>query len=422
MSEDETILPTGGIEPEKKAEPIVPAVPAPVPPVVVVPPVREAIPLPTPPKETVMPGQDKNNISKILEGIKLPERRDTTATGDEAKPHAPEPEPAILEEHIVKAAPGHPVSNPPVPEKARPNPENTDFSSIVAPLRTLRDDMQTVVRDKKISLVRAASLEEEKKHGQEHLVPEQQEIRTRASHRTRGILFTSLILVVLGVGALLGVLLVMKEQAATPVVAQSSILFSEQSIAFPLDGHSSQNLKDSLAQASTKELGQLGSIERIVPTLNSTSTSGQLQSGPVTLQQFFTALGMSPPQELMQAIGPDFFFGFHVVGTNAPLFVIPVTSYDHAFAGMLAWEPTMDQDLAPIFTSVSPTKLDPNGVPETRTFNDDILRNYDVRELKDDSGNIVLYYSFPTPSILVIAESSYSFTEILSRLQAQREL
>jgi hypothetical protein len=50
------------------------------------------------------------------------------------------------------------------------------------------------------------------------------------------------------------------------------------------------------------------------------------------------------------------------------------------------------------------------------------MLNYDVRELKDDSGNVVLYYSFPTPNILVIAESPHSFTEVLSRLQAQREL
>jgi hypothetical protein len=130
---------------------------------------------------------------------------------------------------------------------------------------------------------------------------------------------------------------------------------------------------------------------------------------------------MNPPQELMSAIGPQFFFGFHIVDTNAPLFVIPVTSYDHAFAGMLAWEPTMDQDLAPVFTSVSPT-TEVNGLPVQRTFQDEVLRNYDVRELTDDQGNVVLYYSFPTPNILVIAQSPYSFTEILSRLQAEREL
>jgi hypothetical protein len=181
-------------------------------------------------------------------------------------------------------------------------------------------------------------------------------------------------------------------------------------------------LKSELAAAGTKPLGSLGSITRLVPTIMSTSTSGTAQEEPATITQFFTALGITPPQELTDAIGPDFFFGYHVVDTNAPLFVIPVTSYDHAFAGMLAWEPTMDSDLSPIFTSVSMTETATSGVPIARTFSDAVMRNYDVRELTDDSGTVVLYYSFPTPNILVIAESPYSFTEILSRLQAAREL
>ncbi len=93
----------------------------------------------------------------------------------------------------------------------------------------------------------------------------------------------------------------------------------------------------------------------------------------------------------MGAIGPNFFFGFHVVDTNAPLLVIPVTSYDHAFAGMLAWEPRMDSDLSPIFNSVSMT-VSTSGIPVERTYQDSVMRNYDVRELLDDSGNVVLYY------------------------------
>ena len=65
---------------------------------------------------------------------------------------------------------------------------------------------------------------------------------------------------------------------------------------------------------------------------------------------------------------------------------------------------------------------DSSGLPETRAFIDAVLLNYDVRELKDDSGNIVLYYSFPTPNLLVIAENPSTFAEVLSRLEAQREL
>lgn len=364
--------------------------------------VRPPAPAPAPDGET--------NFAHILESIKLPERRDFKASAD-TKPAKP-PEEPLQEENasVAGAAPAVPAAEPDEP-----------VSSIVTPLRTLKDDLQTVVREQKISLVHAASLEEEKKHGQEHLAPEQEEIRARKSRRVIGIVFAACILILLGAGALYGVYFVMQEQQAAPSVPQSSILFAEQTVAFPLGSGSAQDLKASLAQARTEQLGSLGSITRIVPTVMSTSTNGQSQEVPATLSQFFSALGMNPPQELMSAIGPDFFFGFHVVDTNAPLLVIPVTSYDNAFAGMLAWEPTMDSDLAPIFTSVSMT-IATSGVPVERTFQDAVMRNYDVRELLDDSGNVVLYYSFPTPNLLVIAQSPYSFTEILSRLQAEREL
>jgi hypothetical protein len=412
MTDDETIVPAGGNKEVKtdvasppQAIPVSPAPPTAAP----------AAPVPSPVSEPA-----KNDIAKILEEIKLPERRDFKASGDISKASTSEPEPAILEEHIVKAAPHNGATAMPTSITEKPlDPERS--SSIVTPMRTLKDDLQTVVRDQKISLVHAASLEEEKKHGREHLEPEQLEIRAHKSRRTIGVLFASGLLILLGAGALFGIYLVMQEQQSVPTVPQSSILFAEQTVTFSLDNQTPQNLKAQLAQASTKQLGSLGSITRIVPTIMSTSTSGTGQEEPATISQFFSALGMNPPQELMQAIGPNFFFGFHVVDTNAPLFVIPVTSYDHAFAGMLAWEPTMDADLSPIFTSVSMTTTQ-NGLPIQRTFEDAVMRNYDVRELTDDSGNVVLYYSFPTPQILVVAESPYSFTEILSRLQAEREL
>jgi hypothetical protein len=102
--------------------------------------------------------------------------------------------------------------------------------------------------------------------------------------------------------------------------------------------------------------------------------------------------------------------------------VIEVNSYDRAFDGMLEWEKTMNGDLAPFFTAVPRLVTGPDGIPVERTFTDLVMRNYDVRALKDDSGAIELYYSFPTRDLLVIAESPYTFTEILSRLQAGRRL
>lgn len=366
------------------------------------------------------PEPAKDNIAKILKEVKLPERRDFKASGD-IKPAPPEPEAAILEEHVIKKNPADTAQSAPAAEAAEQVNTGERSSSIVAPVRTLKDDLQTIVREQKISIVHAASLEEEKKHGQEHLAPEQREIRERRSRRTIGILFAATIFLLLGAGAVFSVYLVTQEQQSVPPPPQSSILFAEQTVTFSLDGQTPETLKDELAQARTKQLGSLGSITRVVPTIMSTTTGGTAAEQPATISQFFSALGMNPPQELLSAIGPAFFFGFHVVDTNAPILVIPVTSYDHAFAGMLAWEPTMDSDLSPIFTSVSMT-VATSGIPTERTFQDAVMRNYDVRELTDDSGNVVLYYSFPSPNILIIAQSPYSFTEILSRLQAEREL
>jgi hypothetical protein len=59
---------------------------------------------------------------------------------------------------------------------------------------------------------------------------------------------------------------------------------------------------------------------------------------------------------------------------------------------------------------------------DERQFEDTVMQNFDVRELKDDNGDTQLYYSFPTRTILIIAESKYSFPEILSRLRADRRL
>jgi hypothetical protein len=102
--------------------------------------------------------------------------------------------------------------------------------------------------------------------------------------------------------------------------------------------------------------------------------------------------------------------------------VIPVLSYDRAFAGMLAWESAINAELSPLFVRVPDLTIGDDGLVQTRTFSDLVMRNYDVRALTDDSGAIALYYSFPTRNMLIVAESPYTFTELLSRLQAQRQL
>ena len=282
-------------------------------------------------------------------------------------------------------------------------------------VHTLKNDLQGVVRDQKMSLVHAVTLEEERKAKHADTAA-----TTQRSKRTFGILFSVVLLLALGAVALGGVYIVTRGDSATPAVqTNSSLLFTESSVLLSLDNQSPGDLKRILGGARTSSPGTLGSITRIIPVMGS---GDEASNRPATFKEFMSALGVRAPDELIRALGDDFFFGIHTVDKNAPILIVPVTSYDRAFAGMLAWESTMNADLTPAFTPVPVLRTDANGLPEKRTFQDLVMRNYDVRALKDDAGQIELYYSFPTKNILIIAESPYSFPEILSRLQASRRL
>ena len=353
-------------------------------------------------------GAINDDIAKILKGVKLPERRDFRAAADKRVP-APESVSISAEEASGRQ------------EAARKTASVPQERDIVTARHTLKDDLQDIVRLRKISLVRASALEQDKK-GREAPKPTRTPGEVQRSRRTFAFIFFTFLLIALGAAALYGVFVVMQNRAATPAQQYPSMVFAEQTVTLPIDRSSPIALKEIISQARSASNAPLGSITRIVPTVATTTISGATATEPATLSQFFRALGLNTPDGLLRGLGSTFFFGIHTVDINAPVFVIPVTSYDLAFAGMLAWEPVMNQNLAPAFDAVSTLVTGPDGLPTARVFTDGVLLNYDVRELKDDSGNVILYYSFPTPNILVIAESPHSFTEILSRLEAQREL
>jgi hypothetical protein len=268
--------------------------------------------------------------------------------------------------------------------------------------------------------VRAVALEQEKRRDAANR--ELEHLRSHPPQHTRGILLGILFVVVLGGAALIGVY-VMSGSSQTPSgTLGSSILFAESTVTLPLGNESPLELKRLLAQARTNSSATLGSITRIVPVNRETTGGGQEIVSEATLETFLERMGAQPPENLLRALSSEFFFGIHTVDENVPLLVIPVVSYERAFAGMLAWERNMNAGLAPVFTPVPAQVIGPSGLPERRRFEDIVMRNYDVRALKDNSGTVQLFYSFPTRSLLVIGESPYTFTEILSRLRAERKL
>lgn len=355
-------------------------------------------------------------IQSILGKIKLPERRASAAPEKPAQVYdtsltaKPEAEKEAAQVQAAQAARA-------ITEKMA----SPDTQADVRALHTLKDDLQYVVRDKKISLVRAVALEEEKRH-RGSAIDEHLEVQAQKQKRTRYGLFAAGALFFVGLLAVGAVLYVMAERTqknAAPITAQ--VLFSEQSVPLPVDNLAPADIRREIGNARTSASLTLGAILQIVPIVQ-IGVGSEATQAPISFGTFLEKIGAHAPPELPRALTNEFFLGLHTVDENAPLIIIPVTSYERAFAAMLEWEKNMNSDLAPMFTPVSMQKMGVDGLPTVRTFEDTVMRNYDVRALKDESGQIQLYYSFPTRNVLIIAESPYSFSEILSRLRADRKL
>lgn len=341
------------------------------------------------------------DIQQLLGRIKLPERKDFRASADVVPPLEPAP---IREPEEVPAPP------------KEPKPRD-----IVSAVHTLKDDFQMAVQDQKVSLVQAAALQEEKRVRQAPTPTIQRSIQKKNTFRILLIVFALLAFGAVALGA--SILLIQDRANVAPsTFLVDGLLFSEQTIPLPIQNLGAAEIKRQLGAARSSSGLTLGAITRIAPVIEEILPDGSPTSREATTREFLAALETKAPDELVRALSDEFFFGFHTVDENAPLLIIPITSYERAFAGMLAWEKTINGDLAPIFAQVPSLVRQPDGLLVERTFSDSVMRNFDIRALKDDSGNTQLYYSFPTRTILIIAESPYSFTEILARLRADRRL
>ena len=331
----------------------------------------------------------QQDMARILQGVQLPERRGGLAAALPKK----------IESKVIPPIPQN------EPEPTTPPKEEGALTAV----HTFKDDLTRVARDQKISVVKAISLEEEKRHREK---PQDFDGAVQ-KNSLRPFIIGSVVLTALGVLALVAVVLISSQQKPAEVAVTTTLLFAEQANSFPLTQESGMDIKRILLKARDQN-ATLGSFTQIIPTIPA-------ESRKATAQEFLEKLDTHAPEGLIRSLGTDFFLGIHTVDINAPVLVFSIDSYENAFENMLKWEQDVGQDLQPFFTGTS-ALTSKDGTPMRRTFTDEIIKNYDIRALHDDSGKIVMYYAFPSRSILIIAESPFSFIEIVTRLKAQRAL
>jgi len=358
----------------------------------------------TGPVPTTPPPEGDARITQLLKDVPLPERRPTDTVSDI---------------HLLEQLASDPQGE--VPAQATPS---SNEKPRVTSVHTLKDDLQSVVEEKKLSLVQIAALEQDK-HSHDATYEATSIQHNEQRSRILRTFALGLGLLMLGGIVLVSVFTIMNERgsSAGERVRAEALLFSEQVIPFSIQKLSSTELKRLLKDARDSSGLTLGAITQLVPTLEeSQPETNTTIERDATVQEFFSALALRAPDQLTRALTGEFFFGIHTVDEQSPILIARVSSYERAFAGMLEWERSMNADLSPIFTGVPALIRKPDGSLSERVFKDVVMRNFDARVLEDDAREIQLYYSFPSREILIIAESPYSFPEILSRLRAERKI
>jgi hypothetical protein len=124
-----------------------------------------------------------------------------------------------------------------------------------------------------------------------------------------------------------------------------------------------------------------------------------------TAQEFFAAAQVSLFDRAVRMLEPDFVFGSVTTDKNVPFILIRSNNFDSLFAGLLAWEPRMPEELAPLFTITATSER----------FTDAVQNNNSIRVLVGDDGSEQLLYSFINARTVIITTSAEALSLLLSR-------
>lgn len=365
---------------------------------------------------------------------------------------------ALLDQEIKAGTEG--IQNPSQPPRApAPPKEKKPETEAIEPLQTYQADIEKVMRGADVSIVSIAAAEAQRRAqmGGQQVLPE----TSPASLQERAVAFIRQFAMV-GLGATflfiaLGIIGYLLLRPTTVPVAQAPaspfIGVDATEAVSHQPGEPARNFMTRLAQTKQKVSLALGLIDRIIPTDASTTADGLQTLTPMSAQSFLLALvPLDMPDQLVRTLEPEYLLGIHVYDANQALLILRVDSYQDGFSGMLSWEKTMQNDLAPLFTytpaprirptapppppgipqvqggisSGTPTSTPATTTPVTQTpskplytsppnFADRIVENHDARVLLNQDGDIVMLWTFLDRNTLLITTNAATLREVISR-------
>lgn len=310
------------------------------------------------------------------------------------------------------------------------SPPSKKETSVVQPIQTYKGDIESLIKDKNVSVVNIAAAEAEKRARVAVVESSSPDEPSKLGLVIRNILMmlggVALIAATIGVGLFIYFRLTATVQIHQDTPAPFIDVDKTTVITLPQSTLTHQTLIVELARTVQESAVSLGLIERLLPTAETIEGKEKIHIA-IPSQLFLPTLAPAIPEELVRTLQKEFLLGIHMFDGPQSFLILHTDSYEHAFAAMITWERTMKDELLPLFnrtprprtpeeTGATPTAT--STLPIRTQFVDKIVENRDTRAVLNEQGDLLLLWTFLDRNIIVITTNEYTLREIITRLSA----
>ncbi len=283
-----------------------------------------------------------------------------------------------------------------------------------AVVHTFKDDVQHLVRNRKMSLARMTALESDR--GRPNAVAEEPGGWRMVVMVALGILFLVAAALIVG-GAYYSY--VLNTQPAEQVVDDPAFIFTETRERIDVTDMASFEIKRALADRRRSASYALGAVIdwHLTRTLGTFSRTAETQATPEHLdaEAFLTAIEASVSDTFVRTID-DYLLGIHTTDDGAvPFLIFTTSSHGYAFSGMFEWEQTIEDDLAPLFSPGATSVR--SAISGGAAFEDISIENIDIRRITDENGQTRILYAFINRSTVIITTQTRTLLELANRVR-----
>lgn len=302
-----------------------------------------------------------------------------------------------------------------------------DFHLRAKNIHTLESDLAEFNKRENMSVAKMAIAEAERKQKNQNNFPNIHE--TEPNQSKKKIIISSLVL--LALSAIIFVILnfINTNKQEPPVVSTklfNPIIQPDKIKEIDMDKTDWRKIKEILSSERDNAEITVSKIisfyfTKTITQKNKDSKESEAEKILIPANEFISLLETHIPDQLKRGLLEDMMYGIHSYNNTQPFLILKTENYQTAYSGMLSWEEYMYMDFNDFFITTEKKFLPNDGIPSTlQKFEDLVVKNKDVRVLRDTQNKIFLMYSILDKNIIVITTDENTFGEIISRFSNTR--